>query len=337
MKRVAINGFGRMGRLVLRAGFANPDYEIVHINEVAGDAACAAHLLAFDSIHGRWHEDEVRAIDDSSLEIRGNRVSSSQSKDPSAVDWAGLGVDLVLECSGAFRTSAKLEGFFKAGAPRVLVAAPVKEAEAANIVFGINHHIFDPQQHRIVTAASCTTNCLAPLIKVVHEQFGIERGCITTIHDATNTQVVMDFPHKDLRRARAQGLSLIPTTTGSATAIALIYPELKGRLDGHAVRVPLFGASLTDAVLSLKKDVTVAEVNAAFQAAAKGPLAGIMGYEHRPLVSIDYQTDPRSCIIDGLQTMVTDGRLLKVYAWYDNEWGYVNRMHELAAHILTQA
>ncbi|TVR15671.1 MAG: type I glyceraldehyde-3-phosphate dehydrogenase [Planctomycetota bacterium] len=336
MKRVAINGFGRMGRLLLRAGFANPDYQVVHINEVAGDAACAAHLLTFDSIHGRWHDEAVAAVDKNTLEIDGQRVGFSQEADPSAVDWAALGVDLVLECSGAFRSAAALEAFFSAGAARVLVAAPVKDAEALNVVYGINHHDYDPERHRIVTAASCTTNCLAPVVKVVHETFGIERGCITTIHDATNTQVVMDSPHKDLRRARAQGLSLIPTTTGSATAIGLIYPELQGRLDGHAVRVPLFGASLTDAVFCLAKDSDRETVNAAFQAAAEGPLAGILGYETRPLVSIDYQGDPRSSIIDAAQTMVTDGRLLKVYAWYDNEWGYVNRMSELAQYLLTQ-
>jgi glyceraldehyde 3-phosphate dehydrogenase len=332
-KRIGINGFGRMGRLALRAGWDNGDYEVVHINEPKGGAACAAHLLAFDSVHGRWYDDDIAADGTEALSVRGKRIGFSEASTPAEIDWADLGVDLVMECSGKFRTAASLEPYFEQGVGRVVVAAPVKDGGALNVVYGINHDLYQPDEHRLLTAASCTTNCLAPVVKVVHETFGIERGCITTIHDATNTQVVVDAPHKDLRRARAASTNLIPTTTGSATAISLIYPELKGRLDGHAVRVPMLNASLTDAVFHLQRDTTVEEVNAAFATAAEGPLKGILGYETRPLVSCDYEGDPRSSIIDAAQTMVTDGRLLKVYAWYDNEWGYVNRMSELCAHV----
>lgn len=330
--RVAINGFGRMGRLVLRAGWGTDAYQLVHINEPFATAEVSAHLLAFDSVQGRWHDETISADGDDAIVVDGQRLAYTREADPAAIDWAALGVDLVLECTGKHRTPGSLQPYFEAGVAKVLVAAPVKQ-DALNVVYGINHNAYDPAEHRIVTAASCTTNCLAPVVKVVHEQFGIERGCITTIHDITNTQVLVDAPHKDLRRARAAGESLIPTTTGSATAITLIYPELKGRLDGHAVRVPLLGGSLTDAVFQLRDATTAEAVNAAFQAAADGELAGILGVEQRPLVSCDFAGDPRSSIIDAPSTMVTDGSLLKVYAWYDNEWGYVNRMHELCAHM----
>jgi len=328
--RIAINGFGRMGRLVLRAGWNRPDLEFVHINELKGDAECCAHLLEFDSIHGRWPV-PVKAAE-GALIIDGKKLLFSQESTPGAIDWKSSGADLVLECSGKFRTLKTLEGHFERGAGRVIVAAPVKEG-ALNVVMGVNHHLYDPAQHKIVTAASCTTNCLAPIVKVIRDGLGIRHGVITTIHDMTNTQTIIDAPHKDLRRARAASLSLIPTSTGSATAITMIYPELKGKLNGIAIRVPLLNASLTDCVFEVERATTVEEVNALLKAAADGDLKGILGYEDRPLVSIDYRTDPRSSIVDALSTMVVDGTQVKVLAWYDNEWGYVNRMIELAAYV----
>jgi glyceraldehyde 3-phosphate dehydrogenase len=252
---------------------------------------------------------------------------------PGEVPWSKAGVDVVLECSGKFRTTETLDEYFRAGVKTVIVAAPVKTG-ALNIVMGVNDHLYDPRTHRLLTAASCTTNCLAPVVKVVHEQIGIKHGVITTIHDITNTQVVVDSPHKDLRRARASSLSLIPTSTGSATAIALIYPELLGKLTGIAVRVPLLNASLTDCVFEVQRLTTIEEVNDAFRRAAQvPPLMGILGYEERPLVSVDFKDDPRSAIIDAPSTMVVDGTCVKVLAWYDNEIGYVHRMIELAQKV----
>ncbi len=329
--RIGINGFGRMGRLALRAGWGRDDLEFVHINEVAGGATTAAHLLVFDSVHGRW----TRPVesDENALTIDGRTVGFSSSTDPGTVPWASHGVDVVLECTGKFRTVETLDAYFRAGVKTVIVAAPVKTG-ALNIVMGVNDALYDPATHRLLTAASCTTNCLAPVVKVVHEQIGITHGVITTIHDITNTQVVVDAPHKDLRRARASSLSLIPTSTGSATAIGLIYPELLGKLTGLAVRVPLLNGSLTDCVFEVARPTTVDEVNGAFKAAATaGPLVGILGYEERPLVSVDYKDDPRSAIVDALSTMVVDGTCVKVLAWYDNEIGYVNRMAELTRTI----
>ncbi|MFN3587683.1 MAG: ArsJ-associated glyceraldehyde-3-phosphate dehydrogenase, partial [Moraxellaceae bacterium] len=291
-----------------------------------GDAATHAHLLNFDSVHGRWtHE---AAVDGDSIVIAGKRVRVTANKAIADTDWSGC--DLVIEASGKMKTVAQLEAYLAQGVKRVVVSAPVKEKGALNVVMGVNQHLFDPAVHRIVTAASCTTNCLAPVVKVIHESLGIRHGSMTTIHDLTNTQSILDTPHKDLRRARASGLSLIPTTTGSATAIAEIFPELKGRLNGHAVRVPLANASLTDCVFEVERATTKEEVNALLKAAADGPLKDILGYEERPLVSIDYRTDPRSSIVDALSTLVVNGTQVKVYAWYDNEWGYANRTVELA-------
>ncbi len=325
--RVGINGFGRMGRLALRVGWARTGLEFVHINELKGDAHTAAHLLLFDSIHGRWDR-HVMASDDS-LSIDGRPISFSTVDEPGDVPWSAANVDLVLECSGKFRTPETLNPYFAASVKKVIVAAPVK-AGALNVVMGVNDHLYDPVAHRVVTAASCTTNCLAPVVKVVHELVGIKHGVITTIHDITNTQVVVDAPHKDLRRARASSVSLIPTSTGSATAIGLIYPELRGRLTGIAVRVPLLNASLTDCVFEVQRPTTVDEINGAFKRAADGSLGGILGYEERPLVSVDFKDDTRSAIVDAPSTMVVDGTCVKVLAWYDNEIGYVNRMIELA-------
>jgi len=328
--RVGINGFGRIGRLALRAAWNWPELRFAHINEIGGDAAVSAHLLSFDSVHGRWNH-EVHG-EGAQLVIDTTAISHSSIKDPGAVPWADAGVEIVLEATGKFRTPEQLESYFKAGVKKVIVAAPVK-GEALNIVMGVNDHLYDPAQHHLITAASCTTNCLAPVVKVIHEGIGIKHGMITTIHSSTNTQSVHDQPHKDLRRARASSLSLVPTTTGSATAIGMIFPELLGKLDGQAVRVPLLNASLTDCVFEVQRPTTVGEVNDLLRAAAEGPLKGILAYETRPLVSIDFVTDPHSAIVDAACTMVTNGTQVKIYAWYDNEWGYANRYVELARKV----
>jgi glyceraldehyde 3-phosphate dehydrogenase len=325
--RVGINGFGRMGRLALRAAWAWPEFAFTHINELHGDASTAAHLLTFDSIHGRWSED-VHG-DDDVLTVSGTALGYSNAAEPGGVPWGELGVEIVLECSGRFRTPQLLDAYFRNGVRKVIVAAPVKE-EALNVVVGVNDHLYEPQRHHLLTAASCTTNCLAPVVQVIHEGIGIIHGMITTLHDMTNTQTLIDSPHKDLRRARAANLSLIPTTTGSATAIGLIFPELEGRLDGIAIRVPLLNASLTDCVFEVARPTTVEEVNGLLEAAANGPLAGILGFERRPLVSVDFKDDPHSGVVDALSTMVTDTTQVKILAWYDNEWGYANRLVELA-------
>jgi glyceraldehyde 3-phosphate dehydrogenase len=338
--RVGINGMGRIGRLALRAamgGMYRPAddprrsnaLDIVHINELKGGAVTAAHLLEFDSVHGRWREN-FSVESEAAIRIGDHRIGFSDAATPDAVAWGDFGCDIVLECTGKFLKIAELERYFARGVKTVIVAAPVKEAGALNIVVGVNDHLYQPSQHRLLTAASCTTNCLAPVVKVLQEAIGIRHGQITTIHDPTNTNVVTDAPHKDLRRARSAMLSLSPTTTGSATAIALIYPELKGKLNGHAVRAPVLNASLTDCVFEMMRPVTESEINALFKSAAAGPLAGILGFEERPLVSADYVNDPRSAIVDGPSTMVTDETLLKVYAWYDNEVGYACRMVDLA-------
>ena len=334
--KIGINGFGRIGRLVFRALWGRPGIELVHVNDCGGDAQTATHLLAFDSVHGRWQQ----AVQGNTrgFFVGSQAVSYTRESNPTSVPWKEAGVEMVLECSGKFKTPETLQPYFdQVGLKRVVVACPVKGeiagAEALNIVFGINHHLYDPGQHRLLTAASCTTNCLAPVVKVIHESFGIKHGSITTLHDVTNTQVVVDGFKSDLRRARSCMQSLIPTTTGSAKAIGLIFPELQGKLNGHAVRVPLLNASLTDAVFELMREVTVEEVNSAFEAAANGPLRGILGYETRPLVSVDYVNDDRSAIVDAASTMVVNGSQLKVYAWYDNEWGYSSRMADLVSHV----
>ncbi|MBX9604785.1 MAG: ArsJ-associated glyceraldehyde-3-phosphate dehydrogenase [Gammaproteobacteria bacterium] len=339
--RVGINGMGRIGRLVARAalgGLPRPvddprraqRLEIVHVNEIKGGAAATAHLLEFDSVHGRWRT-EIAVDGPGALSVAGTRIGFSALPNPGDVPWGALGCDLVLECTGRFLTQATLEGYFRQGVKRVIVAAPVKDGSALNVVVGVNDHLYRPTEHRLLTAASCTTNCLAPVVKVLHEAIGIRHGQITTLHDPTNTNVVVDAPHADLRRARSALLSLAPTTTGSATAIGLIYPELAGKLNGHAVRVPVLNASLTDCVFEMRRAVTAEEINQLFATAAAGPLAGILGFESRPLVSADYANDTRSAIIDGPSTLVTDDTLLKVYAWYDNEAGYACRMIDLAS------
>jgi glyceraldehyde 3-phosphate dehydrogenase len=319
-----------MGRLALRAAWGCDELEFAHINETAADAVCSAHLLNFDSVHGRW--DREACADADAIIIDGRRITHSSVAAPSDVDWRGMGIDLVIEASGKFRTPETLQAYFDQDVRKVVVAAPVAE-QALNIVMGVNDDLYDPQQHTIVTAASCTTNCLAPVVKVMHESLGIRHGSMTTIHNITNTQTIVDKGHKDLRRARACGESLIPTSTGSAKAITQIFPELAGKLNGLAVRVPLLNASLTDFVFESQRETDAAEVNALFRQAAEGPLAGILGYEERPLVSVDYRDDPRSSIVDALSTMVIDGTQVKVLAWYDNEFGYANRLAELARKV----
>ncbi|WP_025733933.1 ArsJ-associated glyceraldehyde-3-phosphate dehydrogenase [Carnimonas nigrificans] len=332
--RIGINGFGRIGRLTLRSlwrSVESGEVEIGLINDPGGDAATFAHLLEFDSVHGHWAPGKGIDATEADILIDGRRLAFTSKVATADSDWSGC--DVVIECSGKIKTREKLQAYLDQGVGRVVVSAPVKEEGVLNVVMGVNDDRYDPETHRIVTAASCTTNCLAPVVKVIHETYGIRHGSMTTVHDITNTETILDAPHKDLRRARACGMSLIPTTTGSAKAITAIFPELEGKLNGHAVRVPLANASLTDMVFELEREVTVDEVNAALKAAAEGPLAGILGYEERPLVSIDYRTDPRSSIIDALSTMVVNGTQLKLYAWYDNEWGYANRTAELAMKV----
>jgi glyceraldehyde 3-phosphate dehydrogenase len=330
--KIGINGFGRMGRLSMRALFDTSDIEIVHINDPAGDAKTLAHLLMFDSVHGRWqHEVESNS---NSMVINGQSIAVTSKKGIDEVDWSNC--DVVIDASGKNKDKAVLGQFLAQGVKRVVVTAPVKQDGVLDIVMGVNHQLYDASVHQIVTAASCTTNCLAPVVKVLQEKIGIKHGSMTTIHDITNTQTILDAPHKDLRRARACGMSLIPTTTGSATAITHIFPELKGKLNGHAVRVPLANASITDCVFEVSRATTAEEINGWMKEAAEGELKGILGYEERPLVSIDYKTDPRSSIIDALSTMIINDTQVKLYAWYDNEWGYANRVADLTRYVIAQ-
>ncbi len=321
----AINGLGRIGKLALKP-LLERGAEIAWINDAVGDPAMHAHLFEFDTVHGRW--DAAFDHDADSVTINGTRLPFIGTS--ALTDLPLNGVDVLIDCTGVFKTEAKLAPYFAAGVKKVVVSAPVKDGDAANIVIGVNDEVYDANRHRIISAASCTTNCLAPVVKVLHESIGITHGSITTIHDVTNTQTIVDRPAKDLRRARSALNSLIPTTTGSATAITLIYPELTGRLNGHAVRVPLLNASLTDCVFEVARETTVEEVNTLFKAAAEGPLKGVLGYEERPLVSTDYTNDTRSSIVDALSTMVVNGTQVKVYAWYDNEMGYAHRLVDVA-------
>ncbi|MFT5692849.1 MAG: glyceraldehyde 3-phosphate dehydrogenase [Oceanicoccus sp.] len=323
--KVGINGLGRIGRLTIRAAWEMADIEIIQVNDPAGDSATFAHLINFDSVHGKWahvaegHTDSIRVAD--------QQIAFSANRNIADTDWSGC--DVVIEASGKFKKKAVLKDYLKQGVKRVVVTAPVKEDGVLDVVMGVNERLYDPEIHTIVSAASCTTNCLAPVVKVIHENLGIKHGSMTTIHSVTNTQTILDAPHSDLRRARACSASLIPTTTGSATAITHIFPDLKDKLNGHAVRVPLANASLTDCVFEVKRETSVEEVNALLETAAANELKGILGFETRPLVSIDYRTDPRSSIVDALSTMVINGTQVKLYLWYDNEWGYANRTAEL--------
>ncbi|WP_026331564.1 ArsJ-associated glyceraldehyde-3-phosphate dehydrogenase [Thioalkalivibrio sp. ALMg3] len=329
--RVGINGMGRIGRLALRAAWDRDDIEIVHLNEVAADGTVTGHLLEFDSVHGRWGREPEAQAD--RIRVDGRELRHTSLAEPAQVPWGESDVDIVIDATGAFRTMDTLEPHFTRGAKRVVVAAPVKDERALNVVMGVNDAAYDPAKHHVVTAASCTTNCLAPLVKVLHPALSIRHGTILTVHDMTATQSPVDLPRDNLRRARAAGLNLIPTTTGSAKAIGDIFPELNGRLNGHAVRVPLMNASLTDFTFEAARETRVEEVNGLLRKAANGDLNGILGYEERPLVSSDFRTDPRSSIVDAQSTMVVDGTQVKVLAWYDNEWGYANRLVELVARV----
>ena len=336
MAHIAINGLGRIGKLLLRALIHQEvqPHEISLLNDAVGSPELHAHLLEFDTVHGRWSA-EI-SFDSKSIIVDDRKIPMLAFERIDQLPLKEAGIDLVIDCTGFFKTPERVQPYFRAGVKKVLVSAPIKSEPALNLVYGINHHLYDPLQHHLITAASCTTNCLAPVVKVLHEEIGIQHGSITTIHNVTNTQTIVDRPVKDLRRARSALNSLIPTTTGSATAITLIYPDLNGRLNGHAVRVPLLNASLTDCVFELKRPTTVGEVNQLFETYANGSLQGILGFERRPLVSTDYVNDPRSSIIDGISTMVVNGTQVKVYAWYDNEWGYVMRMADLTKMILNQ-
>ena len=326
--KIAVNGLGRMGKLLLRDLFdAGAGGEIVLINEPFGDIEQLALLLEFDTVHGRWNANI--AAGDGEISINGQSIRLTQEKTLEALPLAELGVDLVIDCTGVFKTKAKVAPYYAAGVKKVVVSAPVKNEGALNLVYGVNDNLYDAASHDLITAASCTTNCLAPVVKVLHEEIGIKHGSITTIHDVTNTQSIVDKAHNDPRRARSALNSLIPTSTGSATAITLIYPELKGRLNGLAVRVPLLNASLTDCVFEMERETRAEEVNALFKKWADGPLKDILGYEERPLVSADYTNDPRSSIVDAGSTMVINGTQVKVYAWYDNEWGYACRLGDI--------
>jgi len=330
---VAINGFGRMGRLYFRTLFNTPDIKIVHINEPAGDINCSAHLLAFDSVHGKFLADAI-TVKNNQIQIEDQSILFTQDSDITKTDWNK--VDLLVDCSGMYRQTALFNPVFKQGVKKVLVACPVKDEETLNIAYGINHQLYQNDKNNLITAASCTTNCLAPVIKVLMNNFGIQQGSMTTIHDITNTQTIIDSPHKDLRRARSCAESLIPTSSGSTTAIMTIFPELEGKLNGLAVRVPTVNSSLVDLVIKSDKKTTVEEVNRAFQTASENELKDILGFETRPLVSVDYKDDKRSAIIDALSTQVTGGDMIKVLAWYDNEINYVERMKDITVMVQQQ-
>jgi len=330
--KVGINGFGRMGRLTMRALFNSANISITRINDPAGDAHTLAHLMNFDSVHGRWEHEAVAQGEN--IIINDQQVAVTQNTLLEETNWSDC--DLVIEASGKIKTTEKLSGYLQQGVKHVVVTAPVKEEGVLNVVMGVNHDLYDKSVHPIVTAASCTTNCLAPVVKVLQDKIGIVHGSMTTIHDITNTQTILDAPHKDLRRARACGASLIPTTTGSATAITHIFPELKGKLNGHAVRVPLANASITDCVFEVSRATTAEEINSWMEDAANGDMQGVLGYETRPLVSVDYKTDPRSSVVDALSTMVINDTQVKMYLWYDNEWGYANRTADLVRYVIAQ-
>ena len=329
MTKLAINGFGRIGREVFRVAFTNPEVEVIAINDLS-PATALAHLLKYDSIHGIY-DHEVSAYEEG-IVVDGKKIKVYGQTDPATLPWGELGVDIVVESTGRFTEADKAAAHLKAGAKKVIISAPAKK-EDITIVMGVNEDQYDPAKHNIISNASCTTNCLAPFTKVLLEKFGIESGLMTTVHSYTNDQRILDLPHKDLRRARAAACSIIPTTTGAAKAVALVLPELKGKLNGFAMRVPTPNVSITDLTVVLKKDTTAEEINAALKEAAEGKLKGILGYTDLPLVSRDFNGCPLSSIIDGLSTMMVGPRMAKVVSWYDNEWGYSNRVVDLACYI----
>ncbi|MFC5700689.1 type I glyceraldehyde-3-phosphate dehydrogenase [Cohnella faecalis] len=332
MVKVGINGFGRIGRNVFRASLNNPNVEIVAINDLT-DVSTLAHLLKYDTTHGRL--DGTVEVGEGALIVNGKSIKVFAERDPGNLPWASVGAEIVVESTGIFTAKDKAELHLKGGAKKVIISAPATN-EDITVVLGVNEDKYDPAQHTIISNASCTTNCLAPFAKVIHEQFGIVKGMMTTIHSYTNDQQVLDLPHKDLRRARAAAENIIPSSTGAAKAVSLVLPELKGKLNGMSFRVPTPNVSVTDLVAEVKNNVTVEEVNAALKAAAEGPLKGILNYSDEPLVSSDYNGDPASSTIDALSTMVVEGNLVKVVSWYDNEWGYSNRVVDLAAFIASK-
>lgn len=330
--KVGINGFGRIGRNVFRVAVNNPQFEIVAVNDLT-DAKTLAHLLKYDSVHGTMNA-EVKAVD-GGIEVNGKLVKVLAEKDPANLPWKAMGVDIVVESTGRFTEKDKAMAHIQAGAKKVIISAPAKN-EDITIVMGVNQDKYDAANHHIISNASCTTNCLAPFAKVLHEKFGIKSGLMTTVHAYTNDQNILDLPHKDLRRARAAAMSIIPTTTGAAKAVALVLPELKGKLNGFALRVPTPNVSITDLVAQLEKPATVEDVNAALKAAANAELKGIMDFCEEPLVSKDFNGNAHSSIVDGLSTMMVGDNLVKVVAWYDNEWGYSNRVVDLINFIISK-
>lgn len=332
MVKVGINGFGRIGRNVFRASFKNPEVEVVAINDLT-DVNTLAHLLKWDSTHGPF-EGTVEA-GEGALIVNGKTIKVFAERDPAALPWSSVGAEIVVESTGIFTAKEKAELHLKGGAKKVIISAPATN-EDITVVMGVNHDKYDPAKHTVISNASCTTNCLAPFAKVINDQFGIVKGMMTTVHSYTNDQSVLDLPHKDLRRARAAAENIIPSSTGAAKAVSLVLPELKGKLNGMAMRVPTPNVSVTDLVAELKVNVTVDEVNAALKAAAEGPMKGILEYSEEPLVSRDYNGNPASSTIDALSTMVVEGNMVKVLSWYDNEWGYSNRVVDLAAFIASK-
>ncbi|KOP79875.1 type I glyceraldehyde-3-phosphate dehydrogenase [Cytobacillus solani] len=327
--KVGINGFGRIGRVVFRAALKNPNIEIVAVNDLT-DANMLAHLLKYDSVHGTLNENV--SVDGDYLVVGGHKVKVIAERDPAQLGWGDLGVEVVIESTGRFTKREDAAKHLEAGAKKVIISAPATN-EDITVVMGVNHESYDPANHHVISNASCTTNCLAPFAKVLNDKFGIKRGMMTTIHSYTNDQQILDLPHKDYRRARAAAENIIPTTTGAAKAVSLVLPELKGKLNGGAVRVPTPNVSLVDLVAELEKEVTAEDVNAAFKAAAEGELKGILAYSEEPLVSSDYNGDPASSTIDALSTMIMEGNMVKVISWYDNESGYSNRVIDLVDYI----
>ena len=328
MVNLAINGIGRIGKLVLKL-LISKNFNVKYINELNGNTNSLIHSIEFDSIHGKWQANIEEGKDEIKIDGKSIKATFVENINDLSLD----DVDIMIDCTGVHKSSSKLQKYFDKGVKKVIVSAPINEDNIVNIAYGVNHNIYKPKEHNIITGASCTTNCIAPIIKVLHENIGINHGSITTIHNLTNSQTLVDIPHNDLRRGRSAINNLIPTTTGSAKAISLIYPELKGRLNGHAVRVPLLNSSLTDCVFEMSKAVDIDQINVMLKGASENELKGILGYEDRPLVSTDFVNDPRSSIIDALSTMVVNKTQLKLYAWYDNEWGYANRLVDIVGMV----
>ena len=324
MVNLAINGIGRIGKLVLKL-LISKNFNVKYLNELNGNTNSLIHSIEFDSIHGKWQANIEEGKDEIKIDGKSIKATFVENINDLSLD----DVDIMIDCTGVYKSSSKLQKYFDKGVKKVIVSAPINEDNIVNIAYGVNHNIYKPKEHNIITGASCTTNCIAPIIKVLHENIGINHGSITTIHNLTNSQTLVDIPHNDLRRGRSAINNLIPTTTGSAKAISLIYPELKGRLNGHAVRVPILNSSLTDCVFEMKSSTNKDQINNLLRSASENELKNILGYEERPLVSTDFINDPRSSVIDSLSTMVVNDTQVKIYAWYDNEWGYANRLVDI--------